>query len=73
MDGPWRNYAKQNKSHKERQILYDLLYLHVKCKKQTNKKIIVTGGKKVVAKGRGIGEWTKWVNGVKIYKLTVTK
>ena len=38
MDGPWGNYAKQNKSHKERQILYDLLHLYVKCKKQTNKK-----------------------------------
>lgn len=56
MDGPWRNYAKQSKSHKERQILYDLLYLHVKCKKQTNKqKIIVTGEKKWLPKEEGLG------------------
>ena len=27
MDGPWGNYAKWNKSDRERQILYDLTYM----------------------------------------------
>ena len=55
MDGPWRNYAKQNKSHKERQILYDFLHLHVKCNKQTNRKSMLQGKKKWLPKEEGLG------------------
>lgn len=36
VDGPWKHYAKRNKSYRERQILYDLIVCGIlKKKKQT--------------------------------------
>ena len=75
MDGPWGNYAKWNKSHKERQIPYDFTYmLNLKKTKQTKQnKDHRSENKMMVAKGRGVGEWTKWEKKVKSYKLTIIK
>ena len=36
MDGAWRNYAKWNKSERERQIVYDLTYMWNLKKKKNN-------------------------------------
>ena len=69
MDGPGGHYAKQNKSDRERQIPYDLTYLwNIKKKKKPHR--YKTG--KLLPEGRS-REWTKWLKGVKRYKLPVIK
>ena len=49
MDGPWRHYVKWNKSHRERQILYDLTYMY----NLKNAEFIETENKLVVVWGEG--------------------
>ena len=63
MDGPWGHYAKWNKSDRERQMPYDLVFMW-KLKNKTNiqrtnqPKLIDTENRLVVARG-GCGGWAK--------------
>ena len=78
MDVPWGYYAKWNKSDRERQIPYNLIYmwdLKNKTNKQTKQNKThrhrkQNGG---CQGDGGVGGWEKWVKGVKRYKLTVIK
>ena len=54
MNGPWGHYAKWNKSHRERQILHNLIYIWNKNKAKFidigNRSVLVRGGSGVVGK-----------------------
>ena len=57
MDGPWRHYAKWNKSDRERQILYDLTYMwNLKQKSRFTEKEIRFVTTRSWAWGEGLGE-----------------
>ena len=60
MNGPWGHYAKWNKSHRERQILHNLIYIWNKNKA----KFIDTGNRSVLVRG-GSGVVGKWMKEVK--------
>ena len=44
MVGPWGHYAKGIKSHRERQILYDITYIWNQINLTENKLVVVRGG-----------------------------
>ena len=69
MDGPWGHYAKWNKSAKERQIPYDLIYMQNLNQKQKHKLI---NTEKMLPEAGG-GEWAKCMKVDKRYKLPVKK
>ena len=56
MGGPWGHCAKWNKSDRERQILYDLIYTWtLKSKTKQNTKLTDREKRLVVARGVGVG------------------
>ena len=62
MDGQTENYANQNKSNRERQILYDFTYIW-NIKNKTNKQtetVIHTENKQEDARGEWGEERNKW-------------
>lgn len=59
VDGPWKHYAKRNKSYRERQILYDLIVCGI-LKKKTNPNLEKKGQTYGYQKQRwGEGSWRK--------------
>ena len=53
-----------------------IFHLHRESKKQNKqktKRIINTESKIVVARREGLGEWAKYMKGIKMYKFSVLK
>ena len=68
IDEPRGYYAKQNKSDRERQIPYYLIYmwnLKNKINEQTKQRLIDTENKPMVARWKGAWEWAKKQNGLR--------
>ena len=71
MNGPWGHYAKWNKSHRERQILHNLIYIWNKNKA----KFIDTGNRSVLVRGGSgvVGKWMKEVKKLQISSYNISK